>query len=498
MSAEHSFVASFSIDAERHADFARLSGDYNPIHVDRDAGQRSAFGANVVHGVNTLLSALDVALGAGLLPAKLYSRVQAQFLKPVFVDEAIDLVRVSRDDKRTRFVVRAGDTDLLKITLTSGSAEEAPLEPGEPLAGAERLAPPVRAARERSIEEGGNLSGALPLAVDAAVMRARYPHVVAWLGESRTAGIALLSTIVGMEWPGVHSLFTEARLLLAAVSEHSPRQVAFHVATADPDKFVTTSVAEAPGLRAELTAFFRPAPVPPVPACVFRERVTGFPFKGITAVVVGGSRGLGAVAAQLMAAGGADIVLTYRTSSAEAEQVAGAIKELGANCKVMQFTAGDGLPLSADAIASQPVMLLYFASPHIFRRRTQRYSRPWLNEFLDVYVDAFVDTVSGLCKLTQARIGVLYPSTEALDKPVDQIIEYAAAKAAGEAVCRTLAASNRQLAIVTPRLPRMLTDQTNSIIRVASEDPLEVMQPLLLSLRDAILPAKGRSDGAKP
>ena len=35
---------------------------------------------------------------------------------------------------------------------------------------------------------------------------------VDWLGERALAGLALLSTIVGMEWPGEYSLFTNAKI----------------------------------------------------------------------------------------------------------------------------------------------------------------------------------------------------------------------------------------------------------------------------------------------
>src|SRR5206468_265033 len=39
--------------------FARLSGDFNPIHLDPVAARLVAAGAPIVHGVNLLLRALD-------------------------------------------------------------------------------------------------------------------------------------------------------------------------------------------------------------------------------------------------------------------------------------------------------------------------------------------------------------------------------------------------------------------------------------------------------
>ncbi len=39
--------------------FAELSGDYNPLHMDAVASRRMLFGSQVVHGIHTLLWALD-------------------------------------------------------------------------------------------------------------------------------------------------------------------------------------------------------------------------------------------------------------------------------------------------------------------------------------------------------------------------------------------------------------------------------------------------------
>ena len=45
--------------AEDQLVFAALSGDHNPMHVDRVYARRTQFGRQVVHGVHVLLRALD-------------------------------------------------------------------------------------------------------------------------------------------------------------------------------------------------------------------------------------------------------------------------------------------------------------------------------------------------------------------------------------------------------------------------------------------------------
>ncbi|MFN8225006.1 MAG: SDR family NAD(P)-dependent oxidoreductase [Gaiellales bacterium] len=60
-----------------------------------------------------------------------------------------------------------------------------------------------------------------------------------------------------------------------------------------------------------------------------------------TAVVTGGSRGLGAATALALAEDGFDIVLTYGSRVSDAEAVAGQIRALGRSCDVRQVDLAD-------------------------------------------------------------------------------------------------------------------------------------------------------------
>ncbi len=73
------------------------------------------------------------------------------------------------------------------------------------------------------------------------------------------------------------------------------------------------------------------------------------------------------------------------------------------------------------------------------------------------------------------EITFFYTSSIYIEQPEHGFAEYAAAKAAGEALCIQLAARHRQARFVTRPLPRMVTDQTASIIPLRSESALEVM-----------------------
>jgi acyl dehydratase len=69
--------------------FAALSLDTNPVHLDEEFASRSLFGKRIVHGFlySSLLSAVLGTKLPGL--GSIYMQQDLKFLKPVFIDETI-------------------------------------------------------------------------------------------------------------------------------------------------------------------------------------------------------------------------------------------------------------------------------------------------------------------------------------------------------------------------------------------------------------------------
>jgi 3-oxoacyl-[acyl-carrier protein] reductase len=68
---------------------------------------------------------------------------------------------------------------------------------------------------------------------------------------------------------------------------------------------------------------------------------SAFDLAGRRALVTGGSRGIGAACARLLAAGGADVAITFRSREVEAEAVAAQVRALGRRSTALRVELAD-------------------------------------------------------------------------------------------------------------------------------------------------------------
>ena len=88
-------------------EFAKISGDFNPLHTDEKYAQSTKFGKRLVHGM-LLASFLSQMIGM-YLPGKhaLYSSQTLEFHNPCFVNDEINVV--------SKVIDKSQSTKMLKI-----------------------------------------------------------------------------------------------------------------------------------------------------------------------------------------------------------------------------------------------------------------------------------------------------------------------------------------------------------------------------------------------
>lgn len=104
-----------TITSEAIMAFAEATGDFNPVHVDEEAGKASLFGERIAHGM----------LGAGLISAvlgmklpgagALYLSQSLKFVKPVKIGDRVtakvEVVEVITGKKRVRLATTVRNQD---------------------------------------------------------------------------------------------------------------------------------------------------------------------------------------------------------------------------------------------------------------------------------------------------------------------------------------------------------------------------------------------------
>ena len=104
-----------TITKEDVVDFARLSLDTNPVHLDEEYGKNSMFKDNIVHGM--LVASLISAVLGNELPGNgsIYMKQDLKFMKPVYFGDTCKAVVEVIEKNDEKHIVT------LKTTVSVGS-----------------------------------------------------------------------------------------------------------------------------------------------------------------------------------------------------------------------------------------------------------------------------------------------------------------------------------------------------------------------------------------
>jgi acyl dehydratase len=478
---EDELAAEFTISADLSDAFARASGDYNPLHLDPVYARRTQFGGSVVHGIHLLLAALDRVAGSGVLTGLDPQECSVTFNNPVLTGVTVQLA--TSFDRATQRLRLRGTTRQGSPAFSASFV----FGPRQTIARdvlVDRF-PYEYAAPQRAVFPRPGMEAAIPVRAGRAEIGALFPALAA-ADAAWIADLLASTRVVGMHCPGMNSIYSGCKLR-ARTDAAADATLRYKVLKADERFKLIRLGIEGAHFQGTLETFFRPSAVDqPALADIAREIAAGS-FVGQRALVVGGSRGLGELAAKIVLAGGGEATITYARGKQDALRVCSEAASLGRSCRTEQLDMdallGGQVP---DWLAGGSYThVYYFASPHIVRNASAHWDADLFKVFARFYVDAFALLVQAMQNQApdSTALSVLYPSTIFVEQPESGFAEYAAAKAAGEALCDQLAA-RWGVRFAKPRIPRMRTDQTSGLANDDVEDPLPRLKDLLLAFHN--------------
>jgi acyl dehydratase/NAD(P)-dependent dehydrogenase (short-subunit alcohol dehydrogenase family) len=476
------FIGSRSFSPDDQLFFARLSGDWNPMHMDPIYARRTQAGGQVVHGMHAVFWCLEQLARHDVRPPHVDS-LEVSFLRPVLLGETVS-ARITRQNPRDlRISVDLHGLPLLRLTVKWDSLNRAePSTPQMPLAN-RGSAEELKSPRELHFSDISGRSGMTAVQNAITEIGHRFPAASTWLGAPRLQALAALSYVIGMECPGLHSIFAGLAVKFADQKSAPTNTLSYAVAEIDErHRLVRIDVAGG-GLAGQLEAFARMPPATQESINNIAMTVHRKEFAGDVALIVGGSRGLGEVTAKIIAAGGGNPIITYVRGANDAAAVRDEIVAFGGACTTLPYDVRKSAKKQLRKLTLEPRYVYYFATGPIFQRKWQVFQPELLEEFLALYVKGFRSLCSELLERSSGRLYVFYPSSSAVGERPQGMTEYAMAKAAGEILCRDMGRFEPRIEVIVRRLPRIRTDQTATMTAVVAEEAFATMLPIVRELQ---------------
>ena len=297
--------------------FAALSGDANPIHVDRIAARRLMFGGRVAHGMLSVLWALS-CLRAARPEITGLRHIRAKFRAPVRVGARARL-EITGDGSAWRAAIRAGGRTCATVMFET---TDGPLRTFDADPVSEDMALVCRELDDAALATAAGRFGVSRFCPEALFAG------LAGFDPDQCGLIAGLSRLVGMECPGRHSTFVGFDVAFLDTDDtHS--DIDYRVVAYEP-RFRLMTMAISGGMQGVVESIVRPAPVAQPTLAALSVHFPHPAFVGQNALVLGGSRGLGEVVAKCFAVGGGACALSYHMGAGDAAQV---VNDINGNSK---------------------------------------------------------------------------------------------------------------------------------------------------------------------
>ncbi|BEK36702.1 hypothetical protein B11476_04050 [Campylobacter coli] len=448
-----------NISQKRLELFSKLSGDFNPLHLDEEFAKNSYYSKQIIYGIYQVFLTLENFFKKNQKNIKI-QKIKTSFINPLFKDEDFNLKPIKSKNKFSKKYEITNKSKILSKIDFEFQEESKSDNPYENVLfnKYDSISNPL--PKEKNIKE--------ELKYNSTIFKQLFPLCATYLNPQNIAILLASTRVVGMKIPGLHSIYSSLNLNFSNDNIENKQLIYNYEKHHSIECYLIDFISPCKG---SIKAFIRPQLVENLN---YKSLVLKYPnilesknFKEQKALVVGASSGLGNTCAKILALGGAKILATYHTKS---------IQENIPNCNFLQYNALKPSKISIEKIKKfNPTHIYYFATPKI-SIQGNKLDRKILFNFLDYYI-------FGLEKILSFTNPIFCLSSSSSsfveDLPLD-MKEYSIAKAAMEIYMKYLK-KTKNIEIQTPRFPRAKTNQTLSLIPQNLKETDELIISMLLN-----------------
>tara|TARA_Y100001970_G_scaffold286159_1_gene407658 strand:+ start:21283 stop:22716 length:1434 start_codon:yes stop_codon:yes gene_type:complete len=456
------------ISLKEHNNFLLISRDYNNIHYKNKYAKLMGYNDRVVHGINTFLICLEYFLNQEKINFKFVDKINIFFNSPIIINDNINIKIIKLNQK---YLIEAYKDNLKSLTIIIKINKNSFNIKNKNIF----LKKTYKISPINQNPENLPTSIKFPLINSKNKLLKLFPLVCKNIGVNRAISISMLSTSVGMYWPGKYSLFYSAE-----INFHNNffDEVILNKFNYDKRFSITDFKFRSYGINANIRSIFKGLKINQSPYKIIKKIVKKNEFKSQNALIIGGSRGLGEVTTKLILAGNGKVVSTYLNNKTYIKENFSDINNKK-SLKFLKYNIYHNIKFSKLNINT----LYYFASPKIERVKSNEFDYEIFSEFNDFYLVEFYKIIKSFL-IKPKKIIVFYPSTTFINYPEEKFKEYIEAKKNGEKIAKILEKKYRKygLKIIIKRLPPLLTDQNseNWKLKIGKNKINEIM---LLNIR---------------
>lgn len=436
-------------------DFSFLSGDFNPIHINKEYARKSMSGKLVVHGVNLIFWGLNEFLQFKKKQVRILS-IDAVFYKFANIDSPIKLKIIKRKNNYIEFqfssdeILSKFELNYKVVTNNKFKIENKKLNKTVP-----QNINFNKKIKNRVFKEN--------IFLNSKILKKNFSHIDKYLNYNQIIDLTSITRFVGMQVPGLNSILYKISLKFNKSILHN---VSFTINEFDKRFKLVSLFFRGLSFLGKITTLVRPVSAKNI-LNNQKLKITKNQFSNQRALIIGGSTGSGEVISKILSQGAANILLSFNTGKKDA------LKIKKNNKKIKIFSLNIEKELNFKQINQikkyKPTHLYYLATPKIFVGDAFNFDIKKFDLFNQYYLLGFEKIFKHLD--TDKLKAVFSPSSISVNKPAGKLFEYSCSKSAMETYFTYLQSKYSDIKFYFPRLPKMKTNQTISIFNEKLRSP---------------------------